>query len=235
MRKFGVLRSSAVDLCGKGKRLTPPIVHRPLTNLLFLLLANTIHLCGPFLVAPFVSALQHIGIPDSMKVSVLAKELHGPTVTTQVGLVSHVHRLVKVAHQMYEHLQCQALALGRRSLVLEHLQLSMYGRYDITVWFQFCILIGHAGIDVLVVPGLGVGILRSVAGIVQPVAPVHHTLALEQASYCLACTAVQMSLGYLTCHVMSFLPPCKEVGGGGKQYHTQERESIYVFHNVERL
>ena len=142
-----------------------------------------------------------------MKVLSISEELDLPAVAAAVGFVPHVHRTVEVSHQVDQHFQGKRLRLLVQGAALECRYLCLDGCEHVSVGIQDCILVSLVSVYVLVVPGLCVGVLRCVAGVVQPVGPIDDGLAVEDPVDLLSCLFLEMLSGYSAGDIVSLLSP----------------------------
>ncbi len=87
--------------------------------------------------------------------------------------------------------------------------------YDVATGLFGLSPIGLVGINIFIVPGLGVSIFGSVAGVVKPVGPIDGAHAVEDIGHCLGGGGGEVLFCYIGCHVMAFLAPCHSRQGGG--------------------
>ena len=75
---------------------------------------------------------------------------------------------MQVAYKVYEETQCDCRLILAQLAAFESFNLCLDGPDDVAVRIQLGCFVSFIGIDVLVVPGAGVLVLRSVACIVHP-------------------------------------------------------------------
>ena len=139
-----------------------------------------------------------------------------------------MHGLVHVAHKMDEYLQRKVLLRAGALRCGKYRDLLAGGADHIALGQRRDAVVVLVLVDVLVVPCLGVGIVRSMTRIVEPVRPVDCRLAVEYGRHGIGRRCRKMTFGDMGHYIMSFLAPRRGRESGGKR----EREQDKLFHRA---
>lgn len=210
-----------VDAGGDGEGLACPVVDGAGALGLGSLGSEAVELLAPLGVGPRVAAVHQRAVPDGVEVSVALEETHLDAVAAQVAQVAHVHGLMQVADEVDENLQRQLLLRQRRHAIGKDGDHLARTGDDVALIVEGCILVSHVGIDILIVPRLGVGIVGRVRGIVEPVGPIDGRAAFQQAADRVGSGSRQMMFGNIGHHIVALLAPgrsrCHTRGHEGRQ------------------
>mgnify|MGYP003297389066 CR=1 FL=1 len=122
-----------------------------------------------------------------------------------------MHRAVHIAHEVNQHTQAVEMLLLAPLATLYLLDNRMNGRQYIALGMARLRLQRFALVNVHVVPGLRVGILGGVAGVVHPIRIVNQRAATQHRAYLLGSGRRQMTFGNVGDNVVSLLSPCKGI------------------------
>ena len=120
-----------------------------------------------------------------------------------------MHRLMNVADKMNHHFQRQSLIGVRQSSGLQFGDLLIQRSDDVATMVERHRFVSLVGIDVFIVPRLGVSIFGLMAGIVKPVGVIDNRFAVECSLYGCLCIGSQMAFGNVSHNVVTFLSPAK--------------------------
>jgi len=159
--------------------LAPPVVNVSGSFGCCLVGGKTVELILPFGVCPGMAAVHDGAIPHGVEVGVASEESYFHIVGTFIGLAAEVHRLMEVSDDMNQNFHSQLFLRHGRNAVGENGNLFADSAHCVAVRVEGCVGIVYAFVYVLVVPCFGIGIIRSVAGVVEPVRPIDRRFALK--------------------------------------------------------
>ena len=142
-----------------------------------------------------------------MEIALPAEEPYGNGVAAPIAQMSRVHRLVQVTDQVYQHFQVELLLCRVELTVFKLRHDPVDGLDDVPVRILRHGLVSETFIDIGIMPGRGVGILRRVARRVEPVGPIYHRGSAEDLVDFLCGLGREVAFGDVGDYVVPFLSP----------------------------
>ena len=172
-----------------------------------LLFCEAIELVLPLRIAPLVGRFGQGAVPNCMEIALPAEEPYGNGVAAPVAQVPRVHRLGQVTAQVYQHFQVELLLCRVELTVFKLRHDPVDGLDDVPVRILRHGLVSETFIDIGIMPGRGVGILRRVARRVEPVGPIYHRGSAEDLVDFLCGLGREVAFGDVGDYVVPFLSP----------------------------